>query len=128
MSALFTLRLSISGGRRVTIRAFEGRRTEPNHTRIECELWLGSPRKNRQPLFPRKDFHVGLVNGNSLDGIEAKELVLSLFCLKPGDTDDEFFKDYTPEQLAFFKDNGDELGLIRETRYCDENGNVRRAS
>lgn len=32
--------------------------------------------------------------------------------LQPGDTDDEFFEDYTPEQLAFVKEHGEDLSLI----------------
>lgn len=124
---LFTMRLYVNAtytprgtridGQLVTIRAFEGPRIEPNHTRLYCELWQGSPRKNRKPLFPRDSFYVGIPAHQSIDGREARECVLSLFCLKPGDTDDEFFEHYTPEELAFVQTYGEELDGIRYQRF-----------
>lgn len=40
-----------------------------------------------------------------------------LFALKPGDTDSDFFADYTPEQLDWVTANGEELSLIALDRY-----------
>lgn len=57
--------------------------------------------------------------GTCLDGIEAKEGVLSLVAMKPGDTDEEYFADYTEEQLAFAKEYGEALSCEREARYCN---------
>jgi hypothetical protein len=45
--------------------------------------------------------------------------------MKPGDTDPDYFKDYTPEQIAFVEKYGEELDCVRQFRYCDANGNVR---
>ena len=40
--------------------------------------------------------------------------VLAFLSLKPGDTDPEFFEDYTPEQLAFARAEGENLVLYVE--------------
>lgn len=60
------------------------------------------------------------------DGIAAKELVMSLVAMRPGDTDADYFRDYTPEQLAWCQAHGEALSIEREARYCDEDGNVRK--
>ena len=43
------------------------------------------------------------------DSPEAAGGLLGFLCLKPGDTDADYFKDYTPEQLRFVEQHGDEL-------------------
>jgi hypothetical protein len=48
--------------------------------------------------------------------------------MRPGDTDDDYFDSYTPEQLAFVEEYGEALGYVRQSRYCDENGNVKGRS
>jgi hypothetical protein len=63
----------------------------------------------------------------SSDGMAAKELVMSLVAMKPGDTDRDYFADYTPEQLAWATEHGEALDMEREARYCDANGAVRKA-
>ncbi|HEY6117460.1 MAG TPA: hypothetical protein VI172_16020 [Candidatus Dormibacteraeota bacterium] len=62
----------------------------------------------------------------SSDGIAAKELVMSLVAMRPGDTDADYFAGYTPEQLAWVTEHGEALGIEREARYCDEDGNPRK--
>lgn len=123
---LFTMRAYVNAtrtfrGNLVTIRAFEGPRVEPNHTQLYCELWLGSPSKRCKPLFPRDAFNVGIPAHECIDGREARECVLSLFCLKPGDTDEEFFEHYTPEQLDFVRTYGEELDTVRYARFPELN-------
>lgn len=61
----------------------------------------------------------------SSDGPNAKEHTLNHLSIKPGDTDDDFFANYTPEQLAFVEKYGEDISCEKERRYCDENGNVR---
>ena len=36
--------------------------------------------------------------------------------MKPGDTDDEYFGGYSPEQLAWAEDNGEWLALLASER------------
>ncbi len=118
---LFTLRVRLSGGTAV-IKAYDAGFRPPNHTRLDCEL-----RWNGKIVFPVGATYCGIPGQYSIDGINAKECVMDLFCLKPGDTDSEYFESYTPEQLAWVEEHGEELSCERQARYCDENGNVRRS-
>lgn len=80
---------------------------------------LTSGNASKAPLFPRESFTVGIPRGHSIDGNYAREAVLSLFALKPGDTDDEFFADYTEAQRSFVEQYGEQIDMIRLERYCD---------
>lgn len=53
----------------------------------------------------------------SCDGDEMKRAVLTHVALKPGDTDAEFFSDYTEEQLNWVECYGEELSLVAFDRY-----------
>jgi hypothetical protein len=47
--------------------------------------------------------------------------------MKPGDTDREYFSEYTEDQLFWAERYGEVLDLARMDRYCDpETGEVRR--
>ena len=75
----------------VTIRAFDTYRTDPQtgHSYLRCELVF-----NGKTIF--SDFGpVGIPSHQSIDGEDAKESVVGWFCVKPGDTDQDFFADYT---------------------------------
>lgn len=118
-SYLFTIRFKLSTGW-VTMRAWEGGREEPNHTRLICEM-----SQNGKVIFEKGQAWCGIPGHQSIDGLAAKECVASLFAMKPGDTDRDYFEGYTPEQLAWAEQNGEELSMLKSDRYCDENGNVR---
>jgi hypothetical protein len=123
LNHLFTLRVAVRRtGPLVVIHAFDGNHTGPHgHSRIDVEVRLGG-----RVIFPRGATWCGVPAGTCMDGIEAKESVLSLVAMKPGDTDEDYFADYTPEQLAFAEEYGESISLERETRYCDpETGSVR---
>lgn len=51
------------------------------------------------------------------DGKAAKYAVLTHAALKPGDTDAEFFADYTEEHQAFVVEHGEDLFCQAEMRY-----------
>jgi hypothetical protein len=122
LSHLFTLRVRVRTDRpTIIIHAFDGPNFSCTHSRIDVEVRMGG-----KVIFPRGATYCAVPAGTSTDGIDAKELVMSLVAMQPGDTDDEYFASYTPEQLAFAKEYGEALGCEREYRYCDENGNVRR--
>lgn len=74
-------------------------------------------------IFPRGQLYCAL-HGSS-DGVKARELVLSLVAMKPGDTDADYFNAYTPDQKDWVEAHGDAISSERESRYCDENGNIR---
>jgi hypothetical protein len=125
---LFTLRVRLSRGY-ATIHVFDGGKYD-----TEPRLGVGADRidvvvrHEGKTIFPRGATWCGTprCGGMTLDGNEAKELVLSLVAMKPGDTDDDYFASYTPEQLSWCQEFGEELSAEREWRYCDENGNVKR--
>jgi hypothetical protein len=58
--------------------------------------------------FAGADFH-----GSPLHAVEAGA-VLAFLPLRPGDTDPDYFDDYTPEQLAFARAEGENLVLYVE--------------
>lgn len=120
---LFTLRVRLSGGM-ATITAWDGRHQDPNtgHSRIEARLvWRpsaanpleGQPRE----IFPRGAPWCAVNRWTSIDGPEAKSLVMSLFAMKPGDTDRDYFDGYTPDQLSWADAYGEELSLERLHRF-----------
>lgn len=47
----------------------------------------------------------------SVDGIDSVRGLLGFLSCKPGDTDPEYFKDYTPVQMEFARCHGEELSL-----------------
>lgn len=118
-SKLFTLKLRMYDGNRVVIDAHEGPYTysETGHTRIDVRARAGAAGKPLREVFPFGATYCGVSRYNSIDGKAAKELVLSLVAMKPGDTDAEYFECYTPEQLDFVESYGDEITMIKESRY-----------
>lgn len=121
---LFELRIpgQNKGDAAIVIRAFDGEHQDPKtgHRRIDAEL-----RQGGEVIFPRGATYCAVNRWTSIDGLAAKELVMSLFAMKPGDTDPDYFDGYTQRQLEWAERNGEYLGLEREARYCDENGNPR---
>jgi hypothetical protein len=107
LSHLFTLRVKVRTDRlTIVIHAFDANVTDSTgHSRIDVEVRIGG-----KTIFPRGATWCGMPRGTTLDGIEAKELVLSLVAMRPGDTDDDYFDNYTPEQLAFAVEYGEALG------------------
>lgn len=120
---LFGFRLNL-GGKACQIYALDANHTDfqSGHMRIDVEVW-----HDGACVFPRGATYCAVPRGTSIDGVDARELVLSLVAIKPGDTDDEYFSQYTPAQLAFAEAYGEEIGIVREIRFCDENGNVKRS-
>lgn len=106
---LFTLRVCVFASEPlVVINAFEGRDAGRarvvggSHNQIDVEV-----RQGGRVVFPRGQIYCGLPTFKSIDGPDARELVLSLVAMKPGDTDADFFAHYTPEQLAWAERHGD---------------------
>jgi len=59
-------------------------------------------------VFTGEEFSPGAAAGD--DELTLANLLGFLSC-KPGDTDAEFFKDYTPRQLEFATEHGEELAI-----------------
>lgn len=129
----FTLRIRLYNPehdrRLITIAAFDGPVENKygwtsgwdsaGRVKLTCEVKHGS-----EVIFPAGQLYCAL-HGTS-DGIKAKECVMSLVAMRPGDTDADYFASYTPEQIAWVTEHGEALDGERERRYCDENGNVRK--
>lgn len=72
-------------------------------------LWPGGERmqyyafRNGKVLFSGNDFRPGAMTYP--DSVEALVSCLAFLCVKPGDTDREYFKDYTLDQLNWANSN-----------------------
>ncbi len=118
-SFLFQLRVGIFMDEPlIIINAWEGGVNFNGGTRIDVEVKQGG-----NVIFRRGDTWCGTpaYGGMSLDGKEAKELVLSLVAMKPGDTDAEYFENYTNEQIEWAEKYGDYLCSVGMERYSKEN-------
>jgi hypothetical protein len=115
---LFTLRYRLSTGW-VTIQAWESRVDEygHSHTLLDTRMIFRPTGKQSSVVFNKGDTWCGIPSHQSIDGDNAKECVTSLFTMKPGDTDDDYFAAYTPEQLEWVEANAEELGMLKEERY-----------
>lgn len=87
--------------------------------KLTCEVKMEG-----KVIFPKGQLHCAL-HGTS-DGIKARELVMSLVAMKPGDTDRDYFDGYTPAQLEWAEKFGELLSMEREFRYCDKNGDPKK--
>jgi hypothetical protein len=108
---LFTIRVPSKGGD-IVITAFDAHSTSGYHKRIDIEVRHGG-----EVILARGDTYCS--TPRSIDGIEARELVMSCVAMKPGDTDSEYFESYTPRQLAWVTEHGEDLDCIKQDRYCD---------
>ncbi len=77
---------------------------------VVCQLRFGG-----RTIFDPDHFAIGMPG--CVDDDSAKASVLGWMSVKPGDTDAEFFDDFTPEQLEFVEHYGEELSLVRELRF-----------
>lgn len=73
-------------------------------------------------LFAGADF--ACAPGHAIDSDNCVESLMGFLTLREGDTDAEYFADYTPEQLEFSQTHAETLGCEVQFRFCDENGNV----
>jgi len=60
-------------------------------------------------LFEGDDFRSSPMHG--IDSDEAVRALLGFLTLRPGDTDEEYFKDYTKEQMDFAEQHGENLSM-----------------
>lgn len=115
---LFTLRVPTSDGI-VTIHAYDANVCDNGtHSRIDVEV-LHKGHK----IFKRGDTYCA--TPRCIDNYEAKELVCSLIAMKPGDTDEDYFAGYSPEQLSWAERFGEEISMYAMDRWqCHECGSV----
>ncbi len=123
MDKLFTLRIALTQKLAAIVTAYDGNGI--GRERIDIEVTLegeGEPRT----IFPKGSMYVGgpAIGRFCLDGVAARELVLSAVAMREGDTDKEYFDDYTPEQLEFSQQYGETINMASCYTYCDEDGNA----
>lgn len=76
--------------------------------RLSMRLYKG---RKETVVFDAADY--GCSPMHSIDGVEAVAGLLGFLTLRKGDTDAEYFEDYTPEQLAFASEHAEALSM-----YC----------
>lgn len=127
---LFGMRVDLTGrnargGAVLAITAYDGNHTDPQtgHHRIDvrARMYTTGPNGKRRmrTIFKRGETYCAVNRWTSIDGKEARELVLSLLSMKPGDTDSEYFASYKPHQLDFASTYGEEVSMVRYDRFGD---------
>lgn len=125
LDRLFSLRLALREGVRVEVRAFDmaqfdtetGKRiTSETHHAITYEVVLFQ-NGGREVVWSPGQSWVGMPGHQTIDGRAAKEAILHAVSMKPGDTDEDFFADWTGAQRSFGETWGEEIGLISEERF-----------
>lgn len=106
----FSLRAKSHDGKSIVIKAVEVGKDFRSHVRLNIEVKVDG-----KVLFPMGELFVGVPFTQSVNGAYAKNLVCECVAMQPGDADEEFFENYTPEQLAFVKANSDMLAMKAET-------------
>ena len=115
---LFTLHVPTSEGK-VVIHAYENPSRAADrrygHTYVDLHV-----RMKGEDVFPRGSLWVGIPSHASIDGKYAQEAALSCVCMKPGDTDADYFKDYTDAQREFAESLGEEMYMYKLHRFGEE--------
>jgi hypothetical protein len=112
---LFTLRVRLTDNSLVTINAEEEMAPQFGpQPRILVEVI-----HKGQPVFPLGALWCSLAPASraTIDGLEARSLVLSLVAMRPGDTDSEYFSMYTAAQREWAEAHGEYLTMVAEERY-----------
>lgn len=73
-------------------------------------------------LFDGADFHTPM----AIDSDSTIECLMGFLTLRHGDTDSEYFENYTEAQENFCAQHAEMLSCEVHARFCDENGNVIR--
>lgn len=73
-------------------------------------------------LFSGDDY--GCAPGHAIDSDSAVEGIMGYLTLRPGDTDDEYFENYTDAQREFCEQHAEALACEVQARFCDDTGRV----
>lgn len=75
-------------------------------------------RHDEELIFEGEDFCPGA--STAIDSDEAVASLLGFLSLSPGDTDEEYFDDYTEAQIAWRDEHAEDLSLIVCVMECPE--------
>lgn len=123
LNVCFRLRVPLSNGRTLAVTAWDNAPSSGTHQRIDVRarvLWTENGKRRSATTFKRGDTYCGIPYHYCTDSKEAKALVLALLAMRPGDTDDDYFADYTDEQLAFAHAYSDDITCERMRRYGED--------
>jgi hypothetical protein len=84
-----------------------GQRNGPWDPRTYIRYEFSDPKGN--VIFSDDDFSSSPMH--AIDSDESVRSLLSFLTLRPGDTDDKYFQDYTPEQMEFAESEAENLSL-----------------
>lgn len=85
------------------------------HYRLRMKPWIGKS----VILFEGFDF--GCSPQFSIDSDETIASIMNFLTLRPRDTDQEYFENYTPKQLAYCDEHAELLGYEVYTRFGGDN-------
>ena len=126
MDRLFALRIPLTncghGNVVLAVTAYDANHTDARtgHMRIDVRAVLCetvNSKRSRRVIFERGDTYCAVNRWTAIDSDDAKQLVCSLLGMKPGDTDDEYFASYTPDQLAFAEQYGETIDMYALDRF-----------
>lgn len=92
------------------LKVWDANRTEYGKNMLGYELRMG-----RTVLFTGEDF--GCSPLHSIDGDNAAAAIMGFLTMRPGDTDPEYFANYTPEQLAYCAEHAEALSCEVDARF-----------
>jgi hypothetical protein len=75
-------------------------------------------------LFEGEDFYCSPLH--AIDSDACMESIMGFLCLRPGDTDREYFANYNEVQREFRDTHAEALSCEVQRRFCDQNGRVRK--
>lgn len=103
---LRTVRLDGGEGRTYTLKMWDtGRCDRRGQARIGYTL---SQDGEVAPIFDGDDFCPSPMHADDSDATVAA--LLGFLCLRPGDTDQEYFEDYTPRQWQWVAEDAESIG------------------
>jgi hypothetical protein len=92
-----------------------GRYDHRGQSRIAYTLEQGEPHGPRRTLFEGDDFAGSPMHADDSDA--TLRALLVFLTLRPGDTDADYFAEYTPEQLAFRDEHAEALSFEVDRRF-----------
>lgn len=113
LNRAFTLRVKTHSAGTVVIHAYDSaKHATRTHFGLELEVRAGG-----KVVFPRGQLYGGIPTQHCTDSDYAKAHALLQVAMAPGDTDEDYFADYTEEQIAFAQSVKDELYMTSVERY-----------
>lgn len=101
-----------------TVKVYDTGKTVPNGPQQALLSDLLSSEFPGKPIF--KDFSTGCSPLVAIDSDESIASIISGMCMRPGDTDRDWFDNYTPEQWEFVRMHAESLGYEAYCRFDPE--------